>query len=547
MEDHQEEKAEASHGYTIDTRKTYDSIIGRKEARIAKEAHYERRARYLTKEFLKSHEQKESHKLDSLHEASQRSYERSMAKVKDGFNSEAMQREMFREENFQIHQLMTEKARQRELEEQKKTEAKAQREYYMQARIVHSQLQLEERQRRIEEKAQQKLDDIKNRKEEKKKAEKDKEEEENKDKGKEEAKLSPGAKAEKELEEAAERRKKANVQANRDCRERQKLMEDKEQRANEERQKRNGERQQKFTEAQRLRDERVLERKAADEEELVKKIERMNAQNRIRLSSSRSQDTPRSDPRACARQISAPKVEEPPPKNHAGHGGHGEAQREPDSPKTEAKKTERTWMPSFQDPKLIESNNLAHRDYVARNKELCDVADKMHVVKKYKALAEGASSQPEDYRSARLRAVHESMTGKKSKSPRAPERPRTETADNSDLDSPRRRQKPQAAKCGLCMREFPPERLVGSALRKTLEKMRNQSSNLPNNKGEQSSAQYITEPATPADPTRGSVDNASPSKQGSKQAAGQDKKRSLYDYEVKLCVNCDIFVRIAST
>merc|ERR1719444_574649 len=115
----------------------------------------------------------------------------------------------------------------------------------------------------------------------------------------------------------------------------------------------------------------------------------------------------------------------------------------------------------------------------------------MIVDKKYKTLAEGAAELPDDYRESRLKAVHQTHIGPKSAATSKKEK---SEAPGTNASTPSRqtsedavrtpRQKPRLLRCGLCMREFPPDRLVGSALRKTVEKMRNQTANMPNNKGE---------------------------------------------------------------
>merc|ERR1740117_1674999 len=109
-----------------------------------------------------------------------------------------------------------------------------------------------------------------------------------------------------------------------------------------------------------------------------------------------------------------------------------------------------------------------------------------------------------------------------------------------EIRSPR--QKPKLLRCGLCMREYPPDRLVGSALRKTVAAKRNQTANMPKNKGETTSAVRLYEEkgrgttkvraVSPEDGERVSIMEGA---MASKQQPSPVRRRSFYDYEVKLC------------
>lgn len=536
------DKEDGQNNFGVDTRKTYESILIRKQARIAKEAAFERRARALTKHFLRAHEEKESHKLDNLHEVSQRSYEHSMEKVRDKFSSEAMKREMGREENRQIRKLMQERTRQQELEEQKREEKKAEREYFMQARIIHSQLQCEERQRRIEEVQLKRAEEIKDRT--RNKVEKEKDDTQEKDeKVKVEVQLSSAAKYDTEIEKVTERRRMLNIQHNKERHEKLSARAEKEERALQQRQKRVETMQQSIRTAEEERHRKVQERKQEDEEELFRRVEQMNLKVGGHL-----QDTPRMEPRACSSRLQsiatvASKIETT------------AKEVDMESPKPQDRKVTRLVAPSFDSKELIESNASAHKEYVLRAKELDDIAQSMNVNKKYAKLAEGAAELPDDYREARLKAVHQTHMGQKTTP--ASKKERSEAAGTTastpsrqtSEDSPRSpRPKPRLLRCGLCMREYPPDRLVGSALRKTVEKMRNQTANMPNNKAATTSPVRQYERGTtkiravsPEDGERASILEAMAAKQPSPV-----RRRSLYDYEVKLCVNCDIFMRITA-
>merc|ERR1719162_2532936 len=142
--------------------------------------------------------------------------------------------------------------------------------------------------------------------------------------------------------------------------------------------------------------------------------------------------------------------------------------------------------------------------------------------KKYKTLAEGAAGQPDDYRSARLRVIHQTYVAKKKEAKE--DRPISVRGDKR----PTPRMTPRTLRCGLCERDVPPDHLVGSALRRTIEKLRHQSPNL---------SKSVPLP-------RKSEFHASAEDEREEHATTPKqhvKKQSLYDYEVRLCVNCDIF------
>merc|ERR1719401_854862 len=89
--------------------------------------------------------------------------------------------------------------------------------------------------------------------------------------------------------------------------------------------------------------------------------------------------------------------------------------------------------------------------------------------------------------------------------------------------------------CGFCEKEYPPDHLVGSALRRTVERLRQS----PNNSRQPMSARerYHRQP----EPAEDDFD-APKGSAGHSAAHGRNAgKTSLYDYEVRLCVNCDIF------
>lgn len=517
------DKKDDSEAYAVDTRKTYEGILSRKEAELAREAQFERRALALTKHFLKSHEQKESHRLDDLHEASQRSYDRSMAKVKRGCDSEAMLKEMVREEKNQISQLMAERLRQRELEEDKKREAKAEREYYMQARIVHHQMQAEERHRNVEEQQRERADAIKDRMQRHQERQKEILQEKN------ESQTTTAAKFDSELEKVLERRKHNDMLARKERHEKRTARAERGNKALDNRQKQVEQRQQGMREAEEERHRKVLERKRVEQQELLEKVNRMKQedeekfQRSIGPSSSRSlQETSHSEP----------------------HGRLGRATvvstmaANPEETKQEdERKTHSPTIPTFHSQELVDLNNQAHRDYMMRRKELDTASQKMNVQKRYKAVADGAlPGASEDYRSARLKGVCQTHMASK---PKEPKKDTPISTRGAQRPTPRAIARP--LKCGLCDREYPTDHLVGSALRRTIERLRHQSPKLSKEAPRRRSA-------------AGAPDNGEDSGDGNSRGSIQrqptspsNKKPGLYDYEVKLCVNCDIFVRIAST
>lgn len=309
-----------------------------------------------------------------------------------------------------------------------------------------------------------------------------------------------------------------------------------------------------------------------EREALAKKVEQMNERN-IEKAMVLEQKTPRLELQAVVSRLQSGGAATADPMTKDG---------ECDSPKGD-KKVIRSGVPSFNSKQLIESNNLAHKEYVMRAKELNDTAQRMNVDKRYKALAETAKALPDDPREARLKAVHQTYMATKTTPSKKKEELRP-LSGGQGAQSSHKREAPAMLKCGLCMREFPAERLAGSALRRTIEKMRNQSSNLPNsnrdlcaNAAEMIRNQSMSQPykapeilsareprqyesqsglqgghprnprcVSPEEWDREPESPPSPAK-SARAAPTPKKKRGLYDYEVKLCVNCDIFVRITST
>jgi len=295
-------------------------------------------------------------------------------------------------------------------------------------------------------------------------------------------------------------------------------------------------RKQDIREAEEERQRKVQERKKVDDQDIVDKVQKLADKGFSPTGRPHMPHTARSAEPSSHQARTAGET-----KARASDGaGDGEAKENVgDSPKTEERKVRQhgAAMPGFNSKELVDLNNDAAKDYVLRYKELDDAKFKMQNNKKYKVLSEGAAGQPDDYRTSRLRAVHQTYMATKPKQ-KEPDTPISVRGDKR----PVARTTPRTLRCGLCEKEFAPEHLVGSALRRTIERMRHQSPNLPKTPSQAPSprkSQYYSE--------GGYEDGHTGEEHTSVAHKPATKKQSLYDYEVKLCVNCDIFVRIAST
>jgi len=291
---------------------------------------------------------------------------------------------------------------------------------------------------------------------------------------------------------------------------------DRDKKALEDRQSRIGKTQQEFREAELERHRKVEERKELDQMLLNARVQQM-AEKAAAPGSSPRHEPPRVEAHNSRQE-----------RGRSSEVGGATAKETEESPQVDERKARHgSPLPTFYSKELIDLNNQAHKEYLLRRKELHNARDNMNINKRYKTLAEGAAGQNEGYRSERLKAVQQSQIEKAKKEPSSP---------ISRAVAKPARATPRNHACGLCEKEFPFDHLVGSVLRRNIERMRAE------RKGRLASGTRKSGHHTDfAD--EGAEQAASP-----KQAASPaSKSTSLYDYEVKLCVNCDISVRMASS
>lgn len=506
----------------VDTQKTYNSMLERKQAQVARNAKFERRAMVLTKRFLKNSEDAVKEKQARAAEASQRSYERNMQKVEDSLQAESLLRQMVKEERNQISQLMHEKAKQRQAEEDKRVEKEATRRYYIQARNFFDQQQAEKRHKKVEEEAKAKQEATQ--------ARMDKHDETSKEvlnQQTEERKLLED-KFNTSLAKVEERRAKKELQYRQDRRECLKTRAQKLKDAEEVRQKRNDQVQQAARESTERQKQKIELIRKEEEDRIQEKrqmlIDKMSAAER------RLQENSRQDSLTAREQQSQkPSVAEKKRQQEA-------------APAKIEERGRGTQMTSTWSKELIEANTQAHKDYYQRDHALREAEHGMLMKKRYKKLEEGAKEDEQDIATSRLRSVHNMYIAQKPREPQNKDAPIS--SRSSVRPSPR---PPRHGRCGLCEREYPIENLVGSALRRTVERLRHQSPNLPKTgRGVKERQAFCQNPEN--------AEGAAHTAQGSvitdeivETAKSSLERGGLYDYEVRLCINCDIFVRIAST
>lgn len=470
--------------------------IDRKEALVAKEAKFERRAQFLTRHFLQEFEQKENQKKDELRQASQMSWDKSRQRVYNGQASAHMLKEMVREEKNQISMLMSMKAQQREDEEMRQKEREDERKYMREARTLHEKMHLAERERDMEERSLQRKEEL---------GEKLKS---HSARAKERMELKSqdmAAVAQKFDEQAAkvrEARRQQEIQRRREAHLKWSTHAEKEQVAKD------------------LRDRDAEERRFAAEEKEAARRRRVDAWRELEdlqalelakricnKGANRSQQSSRCESRNQSR---GPHEMKPSAKKEETEESD---LKENSLQKVEGARKERHERAFYE----------VQKDYVERSLKVDEKRQKMHVDKQFKYLAEGAAEMEDDLRGARLKAVFEGKVAQKSKEPRHEESISSRDERRLTVRSSK------GIKCGLCERVFPPEDLAGRARKNHVDKLRRQNPKLPKT-SKSAREKYST--------------NDSSDSRMSKQPT--TPRGGLYEAEVKLCPNCDVFTRISS-
>lgn len=503
-------------------KKSYDRQVERREGLVAREARFERKAQYLTKHFMKDFEQKEDQKIENLRQASQASYDKSMQKQHDGYASEQMLKEMVREEKNQISQLISMRTEQREREEQEQKDKEARRKYFREARIAYDNMQTTERHKLIAEHEAQRRQKI----EERMVAHSARTKELLDLKGQEQEATTN--KFEAHVAKVQDTRRKQDIEKRKGMHEQWASRTEKEKAAREARERDADQKRKELQEREVARKRLVEERMLIDEQNQIELAKRI-------ANKGTSWSKPDQSPRREAHQAREPRETTSMTAMDGQKQEEGNDQKS-DSPRNSPRKSrgERAHeiSPLHSNKEMIDFNAQVQKDYFNRISEVGEARNKMHCNKKYKAMAEAVSSSEEDFRGARLKAVYQDFVTPKTKEPR-----QDKPISTRGTERPVARQ-PRTMTCGLCEREFPLDHLVGSALRQSVEKMRHLNPKLsmaPMSAREKPNSSRAFDDAG---------DGRASSAQG---RTSRGDKKSLYDYEVKLCVNCDIFLRISSS
>lgn len=505
-------------------KKSFDKQVERREAVVAKEASFERKAQFLTRHFMKEYEQKQYQRTEDLRQASQMSYDRSMQRRHDGAASEQMLKDMVKEEKSQISQLINLRLQQREREAQEQKDKEDQRKYYREARAVHDKLQSEERHRKVAEREQQRKNEIEERMQSHSARAKELFD------TKSQAQDASIQKFEANIAKVQELKKKQDYQRRKDMHERWTYHAEKEHSARESRNKDAEEKRQRLQEKEEAR-RRMVEAKLEAEElqqiELAKRIAHKGTGGGRPHLSPRHEAYSR-EPRETIASVGADVKKSQQEENNEQKGDDARKDR------GERALHDKPGVRPGRSQDLVDFSAQVQKDYFVRVMDVDEARHKMHVNKRFKAVADGASGMEADLRVGRLKSVYQDLVAPKTKEPRE-DVPISTRGAQRPVARP-----PKTTACGLCEREFTSDHLVGSALRQTVEKMRYLNpklSRVPMSAREKPSANRSHDDAADAHAPRSSP----------QATTHRGDKQSLYDYEVRLCVNCDIFLRIAST
>lgn len=547
-------------GSKVNVEKTYNDILAKREAKLAKDALMEGRAQVLTRHFLKSREAEEKKKLEKLAEFSQQRYEQSMKKVRETLAAENSLHQLVEEEKRIISETVQQKVKENHERQLQAQAEKREREKWKEARMLYEQMIAEERAKKLEENHQKKLNDLKESMSDKEK--KYKESRENLDKKRSDTSESQVSAMKKVLDKR-KALSKENYEAKHNLLQ---TVEQKIQQADSRRQEYQGQISELLRQHGEQINQKVNECLTAREQlrqDKAKQLFEKARQYRDHKGSRKSLELQVEG--ESGEEVQVTQIEttaEPPHRPHrrtfgtsatAAHRPTTElssSQQRPDMSTTQksdqfrtAKATEDPPRHEKKQQEHIEATMRAHKDYIRRLEEIREADRKMMVTKKFKSVADAALSQEDkisDVCSTRMRSLHNMYIGKGLKDSST-----MSSASGASTARTPRREKHHS--CGLCEREFPLEHLVGSALQKNLMRLRN---TLPDSRlppaarakkpmigAEESPRQALVRSSTmnlleerpsPIIPTV-----------STKVSPGD----SLYDHEVPLCPSCYHFVR----
>lgn len=503
----------------VKPQKTYAQILEFREARLAREALQERRAAQLTKRFLQMREEEEQERAAREAEASQRTYEDGMHRLKKAAEADALMKAMMKEERSQVYDLMLAKGRQRESEMAQTEFERASLQRRIQGHKLYDQFEFEKRLKAEEEAKQMRISTFKERQDKVETVAKQVMEE------KAEAVVQREQRHAAELERVAQRRRQQLIEQRKGMAERLASLQSKHTEAEQRRQQREeaviktlqerGEvRQRKIKEVQQKAEEDVEEKR----EKLFDKIKNAEASYQERWNA-RLQASVRSQP---------PLTERTP----------AETRRSAEAGEPHQEKHARSVSPiTHWSKELIDASDQAKKAYVMRSSELQEAALRMRTMKKFKALAseaKGRDSSNDDVCTARMRALHNTYIAQKTREPK------TDAAKGGA--EPAHSHTPRKAgggrriqRCGLCERDFPSEGLASSVSLRTVEQYKDDVSG---------HGGKLARRRAPRALAASGADRAEAIDSSESRAVATTGKAALYDYEVKVCTACHHVLRI---
>jgi len=510
----------------VDVEKTTNGIISRRELHLSKEALLERKACHLTKRFMKMAQEREQEKLKSQAEHSKKLYEQTVQRAQHASQAQKVLEQMVHEQRGQILELMRDKGRQRQDEERLAREERAERERWVQARMIYDQMESERRSKQKEEREREVQEKIKEKGQRYEEAAKLIEEEK---KAQQKMKVE---REEKKAEEAEKRRRARALEARAQSGVRTERLEQ----ADTRRQQLAEEAQKSAREAIQKREQKVRELKQKADRELEERKRRYVG----KLTDVRS----RSEGSQQGRQLERPPAQEDVVRQSSG------VVEEPGSPKhQEVKASPQPSIYYYCTPRvgqdLVNANVRVQKEYVRRRNELAREEHEMFSRKQFKNLAEAAKTMGDKYEGGytrKLRSLHRMYIDPKPREDRSTSAsPRDGAAASGSKSTPRPPLDRRTASCALCDREVPLESLEGRALRTVVERFRQQMPCLPR-EGRWARERGALLVGNDHVKKVGSIGEATCSTSKSERPP-----ESLYDYEVRICTSCWHYIRVANT
>jgi len=508
---------------TMEVEATYNQILQKKEDQLKRDALLERQATQLTKYFIRARQRELKDTVEKQVEQSRKHYERNLQKARAAGEAAAAVAEMVQEEKVIISAHMAEKGRERHAEELRVKADRQEREKWQQARILYERFQAQERIKQRQEVEKERMKNLQDKLEKSEKnisehrQEKAEKMKENKDKNAKKAdsvyvsrrelqkarhkaiKSTVGI-SQRKMEAAEQRRQDHQFKVQEACREHMETVPQKVELG-----------EMKKEEKRQERHQNIIEKAIRLQERLAKLRGETSSEKEDDSSGEGYEQSPRKQAGRLASKESHPLDSKAPTEKKE------EVQEE------EAQGGSSPRIISYRSKELILANSKAQRDYVQKCGSLQEAGVYMQTTKHFKVLADAAVVNPQsDPPVKRMRSLHEKYLLEGPKRRQRMLEARASAA--SSARTPRR----MIPTCGLCERHFPLKNLVGSALNKTLQKVKEDL------RGSDS-----------LDSIEGGAPSPDPS--DALQADRLLPGVRLYDTEIPLCAACYHRVRICSS